>query len=213
MSICDDFDEDEDDSWDAHKRHRIAFVGKQLLTLDSRLFSTDNMADAINLYPRSRSSYRALREQLLLPSRNTILNYFGRLGLPGGFEECEKTLQNVFSTLDENQKTCFISFDEIHIKPGLHYQGKYVLGNALNKETPCPVTTILAAMINPSFSAPPFVARLIPVHNMTADFFYGEIMSLVNSVHIAGGFVYALMSDNLSVNQKVFKLCQVVHAT
>ena len=42
---------------------------------------------------------------------------------------------------------------------------------------------------------------------MTADFLYGEIMSLVNSVHKAGGYVYALMSDNLSVNQKVLKLC------
>ena len=61
-------------------------------------------------------------------------------------------------------------------------------------------------MINPSFGAPPFVARLITVHNMTADFLYQEIMALINSIHKVGGFVYALMSDNLSVNQKVFKL-------
>ena len=33
----------------------------------------------------------------------------------------------------------------LHIKPELHYQGKYVLGNALNQEeTSCPATSMLA---------------------------------------------------------------------
>ena len=35
--------------------------------------------------------------------------------------------KQLFDSLNEDQKTCFISFDEIHIKPGLHYQGKYIL--------------------------------------------------------------------------------------
>ena len=35
-------------------------------------YSAESMTDAINLYLRSRSSYRALRELLDLPCRNTI---------------------------------------------------------------------------------------------------------------------------------------------
>ena len=164
------------------------------------------MANAMNFYLRSRSCYRALREELVLPCRNTLFNYFGNLGLPGSVDECEKTLRNVFSNLNDGQKQCFISFDEIDIKPGVHYQGKYVLGNAVNTETPTPATTMLAAMVHPSFGTPAFVARLIPVHNMCAEFLYKEVLQLLEMVHKVGGLVYALMCDNLSVNQKVFKL-------
>ena len=86
---------------------------------------------------------------LVLPSRNTICNYFGKHGLAGGAIECERTINNVFLSLHDGQKDCFVSFDEIHIKPGLQYQGKYVLGYAQNTEEPVPANTILALMINP----------------------------------------------------------------
>ena len=139
----------------------------QLLALECRGYSSSNMADAFN-YLRSRNSYNHLREMLVLPCRNTIREYFGKHGLAGGLKACERTICNVFSALNEGQKDCFISFDEMHIKPGLHYQGKYVLGNALNTEESTPAKTILAIMINPSFGAPAFVGRLLPVCNLKA---------------------------------------------
>ena len=93
------------------------------------------MTEARNLYLRSGNTYRALRELLVLPCRNTIYEYFGKIGLAGSLDECERTVHTVFDSLNEGQKTCFISFGEIHIKPGLHYQGKYILGNALNNDS------------------------------------------------------------------------------
>ena len=63
-----------------------------------------------------------------------------------------------------HEKMCLLT-------PGLHYQGKYVLGNASNQETSCPATSILALMVNLFFCAPAFVARLIPVHKFRSQFF------------------------------------------
>ena len=99
-----------------------------------------------------------------------------------------------------------MTFDEIHIKPGLQYQGKYVLGNAQNTTDPIPANTILAVMINPSFGKPAFVARLIPVINLKAEFLFEFVKSVIKLVHDAGGHVFGIMSDNLSVNQKTFKM-------
>ena len=85
-----------DDTLDSQKRRQIGFIGKQLLAFDSKRYSTDNMADAILLYLRNRNSYRALREMLVLPCRNTVRDYFGKRGLVGGSNECKRTVHNVF---------------------------------------------------------------------------------------------------------------------
>ena len=112
----------------------------------------------------------------------------------------------MISSLNDGQKDSFVSFDEISIKPGLQYQGKYVLGNAQNTTEPIPANKILALMINPSFGAPAFVARLIPVSGLKAEFLFGIVYSIIKLVHDAGGRVFGIMSDNLSVNQKTFKM-------
>ena len=124
------------------KQRKLTFIGKQLISLTvgkhGKRYTAGSMTDAINLYLRSRSSYRALRELLDLPCRNTIYEYFGKLGLAGSLDECERTVKRVFESLNEGERNCFITFDEIHIKPGLYYPGRYVLGDALNQDSPCP---------------------------------------------------------------------------
>ena len=114
LNLCDELDGEF--NWDTKKRRQVKFIGMQILAFDQKEYSADNMADTINLYLRSRNTYRALRELLVLPSRNTICDYFGKCGLVDGLKECERTLRNVFSSFNEGQKDCFISFDEIHIK-------------------------------------------------------------------------------------------------
>ena len=117
---------------DAQEQRKLTFIGKQLLAVNTkpqgRRYSPGSMMEAMNLYLRSRSTYRALRDLLVLPSRNIIYEYFGRMGLAGSLEDSDKTVKSVFESLNEGQRNCFISFDEIHIKPGLRYQGKYVPG-------------------------------------------------------------------------------------
>ena len=55
------------------------------------------------------------------------------LGAPWNANEQSKIC---VPSLNDGQKDCFLSFDEIHVKPGLQYQGKYVLGNAQNTTEP-----------------------------------------------------------------------------
>ena len=75
-------------------RRQISFIGKQLLLFNRHRYTSQDMAEAIHLYLRSRNSYRALRELLVLPCRNTIglCDYFGKNGLAGGANECESYL-------------------------------------------------------------------------------------------------------------------------
>ena len=61
-------------------------------------------------------------------------------------------------------------------------------------------------MVNLFFGAPAFVARLIPVHKLEVIFLCDQLIQLLHCIDNNGGFVYALMADNLRVNQEVFKL-------
>ena len=66
--------------------------------------------------------------------------------------------------------------------------------------------SMLAFMINPSFGAPAFAARLVPVRNLTAEFVVEQLLVIITLIHKCGGYVFCLMSDNLKVSQKVFRL-------
>ena len=48
-------------------RRQISFIGKQVLLFNRHRYTSQDMAEAINLYLRSRNSYRALWELLVLP--------------------------------------------------------------------------------------------------------------------------------------------------
>ena len=42
--------------------------------------------------------------------------------------------------------------------------------------------------------------------SLKSDFLMEQLMLLLEIIHDAGGFVFLAMTDNLSVNQKMFKL-------
>ena len=107
--------------------------------------------------------------------------------------------------MDEKQNYCFISVDEIHIKPGITYRGNHLIGHAADTETTCVAKTVLAMMVNPSLGAPPFVGRLLPIYSLHADFLHQQLLTLIGVIHNAGGYVYLVMSDHLLVNQKLPK--------
>ena len=191
------------DGMEDQKRQKVAFLARQVLLNHTRRFTGKDIKAALTIYLRSRSACRALRENLVMPCTNTLQSYFGKLGIPGSEEECTNTVRRVFEGLTDNQKSCFISVDEIHIKPGISY---HLIGHAVDTDTPQAATTVLAMMINPSLVASAFVGRLLPVFSLKAEFLYDPVTKMINVIHEAGGFVYLVMSDNLSVNQKLFKM-------
>ena len=42
--------------------------------------------------------------------------------------------------------------------------------------------------------------------NLTAQFLFEQLQILINIIHESGGVVFSVMTDNLSVNQKTFRL-------
>ena len=61
-------------------------------------------------------------------------------------------------------------------------------------------------LISPSLGAPAFVARLLPVTSLKADFLYEQVNDLIEIIHQVGGYCFLVMSDNYSVNQSMFSI-------
>ena len=112
----------------------------------------------------------------------------------------------VFIKLDDNKKIYFISADEVYVKPAIEFRGDHTVGMAVNQGQLCPAKTVLTIMNNPIFSAHAFVARLLQVNNLAAEFLFEQLPILINIIHESSEEVFALMTDNLTVNQKTFRL-------
>ena len=165
------------------------------------------ISEAVNLFLRSRNAYRALRTILILPCENTVRSFFGKFGTAGSEQECIQVVSDVFSSLDnEWDKHVFISADEIYVTPTIRLRANHVLGYAQNRDTPVAAKTVLALMINFLRGKPAFVARLSPVRDLESKYLYDELLRLLGVIHSAGGHVFGVVTDNLSVNQKTFKL-------
>ena len=162
--------------------------------------------DSLEIYLRSRSAYKALRDFLVLPCDKVLKSYFGKLGTAGSSNECIKVVGNVFSELADTEKFCYISADEIYVKAAVRYRGGQVIGLGVDEDPPKPAKTILALMINFLYKIPAFIARLIPVTSLKAELLEKQLILLIQIIHNAGGYVFLTMTDNLSVNQKLFKI-------
>ena len=119
----------------------------------------------------------------------------------------KKWYQTFFSKLDGFQKYCSITADEIHVKPSLQFQKDKVIGFAADIDYLCVAKTVLAIMINPSIGVPAFVARLPPVFSLKTEFLTNQIYIVMNVIHEVGNYVFLMITANLSVNQKMFKVC------
>ena len=108
------------------------------------------------------------------------------------------------STLNDTmERHCKILADEIHIKPGVQYQGRLTFGYSVDQPNK-PAKTVLALMVCTLMVKPAFVARLIPTFLLKADFLYEQVSLLIKIVHDASAFVFLFMSGNLRANQKMF---------
>ena len=142
----------------------------------------------------------------------TIHSFFGKFGSAWSESECVQAMNDVFASLEEHEKYVFISADEIYVKPSIRFRAGHVIGFAQNQETPTPAKTVLALMINFVRGAPAFVARVSPVLNLKHEYLLNIILDLVKVIHSAGGYVFGVVTDHLSVNGKAFKSLQKTYA-
>ena len=189
------------------KCQRVKFLCNQLEmnSNDRQSYSSDTMREAMSIFLRGRGAYEAVRELLIFPHKRTIKRFFGKLGTRGSIDECTAVIRTVFEKLKSTQKHCKILLDEIHIKPGVQYQGGHLFGFSVDKPDR-PAKTILALMVAPLLGVPAFVARLIPIFSLTAELQYEQVNLLLKIVHACDGYVFLVMNDSLKSNQKMFSL-------
>ena len=132
---CSNFLSDVNDIIDevaAGKSRKIKFLCEQMklntFEKHGERYANHTTREAINLYQRSRNAYNAARDLLVLPHGKTIKKYFGKLGSPDSLTECPSVVEKVFEKLVGMERCSKIIVDEIHIKPGVHYQGGHLIG-------------------------------------------------------------------------------------
>ena len=186
---------------------KTTFLIEQLLLLSRKpnglRYNSYMIKLAMSLYLKSRNCYSSLRNILSIPHPNTVKNYFGDLGMPGDFKECENTIKSVFEKLNGRERYCKLLVDEIHIKAAVRYRGNHVVGYSHDEPSKI-ARTVLAIMIAPSMGKPAFICRLIPIYSLKTELLFSETVKVIELVHKYGGYVFLLMSDNLRANQSCF---------
>ena len=112
---------------DAVGREHVKFLSNQILAIfrtpHGRRYDAYVVQTALELMPRSRNCYKALRDILPLPHKNTLRSYFDKLGSPDSESVCKEVISKVFAEFEDPiSKYCFITADEITIKPSLQFQ-------------------------------------------------------------------------------------------
>lgn len=198
-----------DCAFDETKIQQITFLCKQLIAHDQvRLTGTllgSLLHDSLYLFLCSRSAYKVARKFLLLPNPHTITRFFGTVNCVGNTTECNNIIKTVFNSIDNDlEKICFLTVDEVYVKASVRYRSNKIIGMAHNDPSK-PAKTVLAVMVNFMLGTPAFVARLVPVCNIEYSYQEKIVLEVINSIHNANGLVDLVLSDNLSVNRKMFK--------
>ena len=193
---------------DSDQMKRLKFLCNQLIAQGHKKHCEQNapiLQDAIDLFLRSRSAYKAMCKVLMLPSLRTISRFFENVAEAGGEQECVNVIKTVFWKLEGLEKFCFITADEIYVKPSVRFAGNKIIGMAVD-DTTKPAKTCLAIMVNFLLGQPAFVARIVPVHSLKGDFLTEILLNVCRILNQEGAVITSVMTDNLSVNRKMFNL-------
>ena len=95
--------------------------------------------------------------------------------------------------------------DEIHVLASSRYRGCHLIGSSMDQPEKA-ARTVLGLMIETMYGGPSFMARLVPVYSLTAQFLFEQIERLIHIIHAAGGFVFLIMCDDLRANQSTYDM-------
>ena len=111
--------------------------------------------------------------------------------------------RSFFDAMDERQRAAALLVDEMYVQASVQYCGGEIYGYGLNAENEL-ATTVLAVMVKSCFGGGKFLAKLIPVSTLDANFLFETVTSVISILTDCGGHVVALINDNNRVNQKYF---------
>jgi hypothetical protein len=189
--------------------NRSTFLYDQLrlhsIPAESRRYLPTTILQSIRLYLTGSASYAEMRKILCLPHPNILFKNIGSVQTVGGKRDCETIVGGYFSILTQAQRqNCILIFDEIYIKPSLRFRGGHLLGQAEDDQHRC-ARTILAIMVKPMLGATPFIARLIPIYSLRAQYLKDQLESVSSIIENAGGKVIGCICDNHFVNRQLYQ--------
>ena len=170
------------------------------------IYSHKFIVRAFEYFATSRSLYNRLRVDYKLPSVQTLTRITSKVSkVDEGF-----FLKKVFSSVEEEQKLCFLLHDEVYVKKTLLYHGGTLFGRSVNDPASL-ATTVLGIMIVCLYGGPKFLSKVLPVTGLQSSFIEEVIEATNDAINHSGGKVIAIICDGSRVNQKfVYKTYKTV---
>ena len=164
--------------------------------IGEKVYSVSTMLRSFDYFATSRTTYNKFRKDFQLPSISTLTKLTSKASSLPDLDYIVKVLDS----LPANQKKCIILVDEIHVKPCLLYHGGELFGRARNNPSEL-ASSVLAVMIVCMFGGPKFIAKVIPVKKVSAEFQFNIIKDVIKVITSSHGKVISIINDNNRVNQ------------
>ena len=163
-------------------------------------YEIETLIRAFKYFSISRSAYFRFRRDYELPSVDTLTRITSKVRNAGD----DAFLNQIFGSLENRQKTCYLLIDEVYVKPLLQYHGGSIYGEACNGEGDL-AKTVLGFMGVTLFGGPKFLYRMLPVLGLSSAFLFEQTCFILNNIRKAGGNPVAIIVDGNRVNQSIFK--------
>ena len=133
----------------------------------------------------SRTAYSRFCQDLELPSISTLT----RLTLSAKSYDDVTYYSKIFLNFTDQQKTCILPLDEVHVKSMLQYREGEIFGQAINNASKL-ANRVLSYMVVCMFGGPNFLCKILPVKEMGTDFLFDETNTLLKNLKDAGAKSY-----------------------
>ena len=124
-------------------------------------------------------------------------------------------ISTIFSNIEENQRNCILSVDEVYVMSLLLYHNGSLFGKTEN-DPELLANTVLGIMVKCLKGGPSFLCKMIPVCHLDASFLFEQYAMLLiqssqkfNSIKSKGKVISVICNGNRT-NQAFFNLFERV---
>ena len=155
------------------------------------VYSCEVIIRAFEYFATSRCLYNRLRKDYQLPSIPTLTRITSKVSKLNE----SSFLNNVFKSVEENQKICIILHDEVYIKKMMLYHGGSLFGKSVDDPSSL-AKTVLGIMIVCLFGGPSFLTKMLPISKLNSKFLFEQINTSIESINLSGGTVQGNSMSN-----------------
>lgn len=192
------------------KIKKVTFLMEQveLMTLmkNKIRYSNQTLLWCIKLLMQSSSSYKQLYESeiITIPHYRNLQKIINQRSIKSVHKNPLQYIEVNVNLLKDFEKIVVLQMDEIHINSLFSYKGGSIIGGSSvnsNKNA----TSVHALLISSLMSSYRDIVRLIPVETAKAEYLYEIVKATIIDLEKISVKVIAIVSDNNSINRKIFK--------